>query len=55
MVWLGDCYYIIIVDNECEIVINEIVMFIKCSIEIYGNEMNCKYFVYVLLLKDRWY
>ncbi|MBW9332290.1 alpha/beta fold hydrolase [Herbaspirillum sp. RU 5E] len=53
VVWLGDCYHIITVDNEREIVTNETVMFIKRSIEIHGNEMSRKYLGHSSPLKDR--
>jgi carboxylesterase len=53
VVWLGDCYHIITVDNEREIVTNETVMFIKRSIEIHGNEMSRKYLAHASPLKDR--
>ncbi|MBO15917.1 MAG: carboxylesterase, partial [Herbaspirillum sp.] len=49
----GDCYHIITVDNEREIVTNETVMFIKRSIEIHGNEMSRKYLAHASPLKDR--
>lgn len=53
VIWLGDCYHIITVDNEREIVTNETVMFIKRSIEIHGNELSRKYLAHASPLKDR--
>lgn len=53
VIWLGDCYHIITVDNEREIVTNETVMFIKRSIEIHGNELSRKYLAHSSPLKDR--
>jgi carboxylesterase len=53
VVWLGDCYHIITVDNEREIVTNETVMFIKRSIDIHGNELSRKYLAHSSPLKDR--
>lgn len=53
VIWLGDCYHIITVDNEREIVTNEAVMFIKRSIDIHGNEMSRKYLAHSSPLKDR--
>lgn len=53
VVWLGDCYHIVTVDNEREIVTNETVMFIKRSIEIHGHELSRKYLVHSSPLKDR--
>lgn len=53
MIWLGDCYHIITVDNEREIVTNEVVLFIKRSIEIHGNELSRKYLAHSSPLKDR--
>ncbi|MBG7619985.1 alpha/beta fold hydrolase [Herbaspirillum sp. AP02] len=53
VIWLGDCYHIITVDNEREIVTNETVMFIKRSIEIHGNELSRKYLGHSSPLKDR--
>ncbi|KAF1045146.1 MAG: Thermostable monoacylglycerol lipase [Herbaspirillum frisingense] len=53
VIWLGDCYHIITVDNEREIVTNETVMFIKRSIDIHGNELSRKYLAHSSPLKDR--
>ena len=53
VIWLGDCYHIITVDNEREIVTNETVMFLKRSIDIHGNELSRKYLAHSSPLKDR--
>ncbi|MFL9925069.1 alpha/beta fold hydrolase [Herbaspirillum lusitanum] len=53
MVWLGDCYHIITVDNEREIVSNETVQFIRRSIDLHGNELSRKYLAHTSPLKDR--
>jgi len=53
VIWLGDCYHIITVDNEREIVTNEAVLFIKRSIDIHGNELSRKYLAHSSPLKDR--
>ena len=53
VIWLGDCYHIITVDNEREIVTNETVMFIKRGIDLHGNELSRKYLAHASPLKDR--
>ncbi len=53
VIWLGDCYHIITVDNEREIVTNETVMFIKRGIDLHGNELSRKYLAHSSPLKDR--
>ena len=53
VIWLGDCYHIITVDNEREIVTNEAVQFIKRNIEMHSNDISLKYLLHNSPLKDR--
>lgn len=53
IIWLGDCYHIITVDNEREIVTNETVQFLKLNIEIRGNDLSRKDLLHNSALKDR--
>lgn len=53
VVWLGDCYHIITVDNEREIVTNEVVQFIKRNIDMHSNDISLKYLLHNAPLKDR--
>lgn len=53
VIWLGDCYHIITVDNEREIVTNEAVLFIKRALELHGHEVSRKYVAHMSPLKDR--
>jgi carboxylesterase len=53
IVWLGDCYHIITVDNEREIVTNETVQFLKRNIEVRGNDLSRKDLLHTFALKDR--
>ena len=53
VIWLGDCYHIITVDNEREIVTNEAVEFLKRNIEIHGNNLSLKSLAHRSALKDR--
>lgn len=53
VVWLGDCYHIITVDNEREIVTNEAVQFIKRNIDMHSNDISLKYLLHNSPLKDR--
>ncbi|MDY7579398.1 alpha/beta fold hydrolase [Herbaspirillum sp. RTI4] len=52
-VWLGDCYHIITVDNEREIVTNETVQFLKRSIDFHGDDVARKDLASNSALKDR--
>lgn len=52
-VWLGDCYHIITVDNEREIVTNEAVQFIRRNIDMHSNDLSLKYLLHNAPLKDR--
>jgi carboxylesterase len=53
VVWLGDCYHIITVDNEREIVTNEAAQFIRRNIEMHSNDISLKYLLHNSPLKDR--
>ncbi|WP_050478846.1 alpha/beta hydrolase [Herbaspirillum rhizosphaerae] len=53
VIWLGDCYHIITVDNEREIVTNEAVQFIKRNIDMHSNDISLKYLLHNSPLKDR--
>ncbi|HEY4073855.1 MAG TPA: alpha/beta fold hydrolase [Herbaspirillum sp.] len=53
IIWLGDCYHIITVDNEREIVTNETAEFLKRNIEIHGNNLSLKNLAHRSALKDR--
>ncbi|QWD79240.1 alpha/beta fold hydrolase [Polynucleobacter sp. MWH-Spelu-300-X4] len=53
VVWLGDCYHIITVDNEREIVTNEVLRFIQKSIKSHENEINYRKVSKRSMLKDR--
>ena len=53
VVWLGDCYHIITVDNEREIVTNEAAQFIKRNIDMHNNDLSLKYLLHNAPLKDR--
>jgi len=53
IVWLGDCYHIITVDNEREIVTNETVQFIRRHIDMHSNDLSLKYLLNNSPLKDR--
>ncbi|MCA1326666.1 alpha/beta hydrolase [Herbaspirillum sp. alder98] len=53
VIWLGDCYHIITVDNEREIVTNEAVLFIRRALELHGHEVSRKYVAHMSPLKDR--
>lgn len=53
VIWLGDCYHIITVDNEREIVTNEAAQFIKRNIEMHSNDLSLKYLLHNSPLKDR--
>lgn len=52
-VWLGDCYHIITVDNERELVTNETVQFIKRNIDAHSNDLSLKYLLHNAPLRDR--
>ncbi|HEY4317915.1 MAG TPA: alpha/beta fold hydrolase [Herbaspirillum sp.] len=52
-IWLGDCYHIITVDNEREIVTNETVLFLQRNIEMHGNDLSRKDLTHKFALKDR--
>ena len=52
-VWLGDCYHIITVDNEREIVTNETLRFIQKSINAHENNIDYRKISNRSLLKDR--
>jgi carboxylesterase len=53
VIWLGDCYHIITVDNEREIVTNEAAQFIRRNIEMHSNDISLKYLLHNSPLKDR--
>jgi carboxylesterase len=53
VIWLGDCYHIITVDNEREIVTNETVQFLKRNIDMHGNDLSLKDLTHKFALKDR--
>ncbi|PUA18744.1 carboxylesterase [Glaciimonas sp. PCH181] len=53
IIWLGDCYHIITVDNEREIVTNETVHFLKKNIEMHINDMSYRDLQNKSPLKDR--
>jgi carboxylesterase len=53
IIWLGDCYHIITVDNEREIVTNETVQFLKRNIDIHGHDLSAKDLSHSSALKDR--
>jgi carboxylesterase len=53
VIWLGDCYHIITVDNEREIVTNETVQFLKRNIALHGNDLTRKDLTHKFALKDR--
>ncbi|MFC5473411.1 alpha/beta hydrolase [Paraherbaspirillum soli] len=53
IIWLGDCYHIITVDNEREIVTNETVRFIKKNIEFHCEDLSYKDLVNKSPLRDR--
>lgn len=53
VIWLGDCYHIITVDNEREIVTNEAAQFIKRNIDMHSNDISLKYLLHNSPLKDR--
>ncbi|RXZ38269.1 alpha/beta fold hydrolase [Oxalobacteraceae bacterium CAVE-383] len=52
-IWLGDCYHIITVDNEREIVTNEAVLFLQRNIEMHGNDLSRTDLTHKFALKDR--
>jgi carboxylesterase len=52
-IWLGDCYHIITVDNEREIVTNEAILFLQRNIEMHGNDLSRKDLTHKFALKDR--
>jgi carboxylesterase len=52
-VWLGDCYHIITVDNEREIVTNETLRFIQKSINAHENNIDYRKVSNRSMLKDR--
>lgn len=52
-VWLGDCYHIITVDNEREIVTNEVLRFIQKSIKNRDNQIDYRKVSKRSMLKDR--
>ncbi len=52
-VWLGDCYHIITVDNERELVTNETVQFIKRNIDAHSSDLSLKYLLHNAPLRDR--
>jgi carboxylesterase len=52
-IWLGDCYHIITVDNEREIVTNETVEFLKLTAEMHRNATSRKNLLHTSPLKDR--
>jgi len=53
IIWLGDCYHIITVDNEREIVTNEALQFLKRNIETRGNNLSLRDLAHRSALKDR--
>lgn len=53
VVWLGDCYHIITVDNEREIVTNEVLRFIQKSIKSREHQIDYRKVSKRSMLKDR--
>ncbi|MDB5991596.1 MAG: carboxylesterase [Herbaspirillum sp.] len=53
IIWLGDCYHIITVDNEREIVTNEAIQFLKRNIGAHGNDLSLRDLAHSSALKDR--
>ena len=53
VIWLGDCYHIITVDNEREIVTNETVLFLQRNIEMHGSDLSSRDLTHRSALKDR--
>ena len=53
VIWLGDCYHIITVDNEREIVTNETVQFIQKNIEMHLKDISYRELQHKSPLKDR--
>ncbi|QRX85122.1 alpha/beta fold hydrolase [Glaciimonas sp. PAMC28666] len=53
VIWLGDCYHIITVDNEREIVTNETVQFIRKNIEMHLKDLSYRELKHQSPLKDR--